>query len=89
MPDVPLRQEVRDALVMVDSVRSENEQLRAENERWRERNEEAAQRVVALADKVATLEGEASRDSSNSFKPPSSGRIEIRKSKAQRRAEAS
>lgn len=62
--------------------------LQAENEQLRERNNELAQQVAALTDKVATLQGEASRDSSNSSKPPSSDRIETKKTRAQRRAEA-
>ena len=81
MPDVSLRQQLREALAMVVSLQVENEQLR-------ERNNELERQVVALADKVATLQGEASRDSSKSSKPPSSDRIETRKTRAQRRAEA-
>jgi transposase len=79
--DVPLRQQLREALAA-------NEALRVEVDRLRAENAELVAHVAQLADRVAALEAEASRDSTTSSKPPSTDPIEPRKSRAERRAEA-
>jgi transposase len=79
--DVPLRQQLQEALAA-------NEALRVEVDRLRADNAELAAHVAQLADRVAALEAEASRDSTTSSKPPSSDPIEPRQSRAERRAEA-
>jgi transposase len=79
--DVPLRQQLREALAA-------NEALRVEVDRLRAENAELSAQVTELADRVAALQTEASRDSTTSSKPPSTDPIEPRKSRAERRAEA-
>lgn len=74
MPDLPLRQQLRESLAANEVLRGENEQLR--------------DRVAALSDQVATLKAELERDSTNSSKPPSSDPIKPRQNRAERRAEA-
>lgn len=68
-----LRQQLDEAVVAVGVLRSENEALRAE--------------VVALGDRVAQLLAEIGRDSTNSSVPPSRDGVDVRKKRAERRAE--
>lgn len=98
MADVPLDQQLADALSDIDALRVENEQLReqlAAMEQLRVEVDdlaakfaEQAERIAAQTDRIALLEAELSRDSSNSSKPPSSDPIGPRQSRAERRAEA-
>jgi transposase len=72
---------LRDAVTVIEQLRSENDALRAENEALREEKD-------ALADRVARLESQLKADSSTTGKPPSSDPIGPRKKRAERRAEA-
>ena len=95
MPDAGLRQQLRDALAVVEALRAENQQLQARNDQLAAqvqelsaRNEELVARVAILADKVSLREDEAARDSQSSSKPPSTDNIAARQTRAQRRAAA-
>nr|MDQ2729938.1 IS66 family transposase [Actinomycetota bacterium] len=63
-----------ETLAAVGILRSENDALRVE--------------VVALRDRVAHLVAELAKDSTTSSKPPSGDNVEVRKKRAQRRADA-
>jgi len=76
-----LRDQLREAVGLVERLRAEIDQLRADNERLVGDNE-------SLRDRVAALEAEAKKDSTTSSKPPSSDPALVRKSRAERRAEA-
>ena len=76
-----LREQLREALALVERLRAELDQLRADNERLVGDNE-------SLRDRVAALETEAGKDSTTSSKPPSSDPVGPRQSRAERRAEA-
>jgi transposase len=86
--DVGLRQQLRDALAAVESLRAANQQLEARNAELVTRNEELAARVAVLADRLSLREEEAGRDSESSSKPPSTDNIATRQTRAQRRAAA-
>jgi transposase len=76
-----LREQVREALAVIEQLRVENEALRAETEKlWAEN--------AALRDRISHLESEMNRDSSTSSKPPSTDPIGPRQSRAERRAAA-
>ena len=76
-----LREQVQEALAVIERLRADNEALRADNERLRAEN-------TALGDRVAHLESEQKKDSSTSSKPPSTDPIAARQSRAERRAAA-
>jgi transposase len=66
--------QLREALAVIEQLRSENERLMVE--------------VQSLRDRVAHLEAEAKQDSSTSSKPPSTDPVAARHSRAERRAQA-
>jgi transposase len=76
-----LREQVREALAVIEQLGVENEALRAETEKLRAEN-------AALRDRISHLESEMNRDSSTSSKPPSTDPIGPRQSRAERRAAA-
>jgi transposase len=77
-----------DLLALVLRLAARLDVLEAEKERLRAENEQLRAKVEELTDRVERLAGEASRDSTNSSKPPSSDPMGPRKSRAERRAEA-
>jgi transposase len=76
-----LRDQLREALAVIEELRSENQALHAEVARLVTDNE-------SLRDRVAHLEAEARKDSSTSSKPPSTDPMAPRQSRAERRAQA-
>ena len=76
-----LREQLREALAVVEQLRAELGALRARNERLVGENE-------SLRDRVAHLEAEAKKDSSTSSKPPSGDPVDSRQSRAERRAQS-
>ena len=70
----PLREQLAEALGLIEGLGVEVEQLRAEN--------------ASLRDRVSHLEAELARNSQNSSKPPSTDPIGPRQSRAERRAAA-
>ena len=76
-----LRDQVREALAVIDQLRADNEALHVELARLSAANQ-------ALRDRVAHLESELKKDSTTSSKPPSTDPVGTRQSRAERRAEA-
>jgi transposase len=76
-----LRQQLGEALTVIEQLRAENQALQTKVERLVAENE-------GLRDRVARLETEAKKDSNTSSKPPSTDPIAARQSRAQRRAQA-
>jgi transposase len=76
-----LREQLREALAVIEQLGTQVEALRAENERLVADNE-------ALRDRVGHMAAEARKDSSTSSKPPSTDPVKPRQSRAERRAQA-
>lgn len=76
-----LREQLREALAVIEQLRDEIQTLRAGNERLIAENE-------GLRDRVAHMAAEVKKDSSTSSKPPSTDPVEPRQSRAERRAQA-
>ncbi len=76
-----LREQLREALAVIEQLRDEIQTLRAGIERLIAENE-------GLRDRVAHMAAEAKKDSSTSSKPPSTDPVEPRQSRAERRAQA-
>ena len=74
MPGPSLRAQLDETVAVVEVLRSQNESLRADNE--------------MLRDRVARLEAELAKDSTNSSAPPSRDGVDVRKKRAERRADA-
>jgi transposase len=83
-----LRDQIRDALAVIEQLRADSTALLAHNEQLRAQNEELLADNASLRDRVAHLESEQKKDSTTSSKPPSTDAIATRQSRAQRRAEA-
>src|ERR1035437_2915267 len=76
-----LRDQIRDALAVIEQLRADNAVLLAQNEELSAAN-------ASLRDRVAHLESEQKKNSTTSSKPPSTDPMATRQSRAQRRAEA-
>ena len=76
-----LRDQIRDALAVIEQLRADNAVLLAQNEELSAAN-------ASLRDRVAQLESEQKKDSTTSSKPPSTDPIATRQSRAERRTEA-
>ena len=76
-----MREQLDESVAAVGVLRSQNEVLWSQNELLRAE-------IVALRDRVAHLEAEAAKDSTNSSTPPSRDGVEVRKKRAERRADA-
>ena len=95
MASPSLREQLREALRLIERSQAENQALKAEYRTLRAENESLRAEIgrllgdnESLRDRVGRLEAEMKADSSTTGKPPSSDPIGPRKKRAERRGEA-